>query len=309
MVAAVLVVDELGWSGATVAHITGRARISRRTFYDLFESREDCLLAVLRDVVERIGSELEGLGLDALSWRERVCAGLWTILCFFDREPLLARLCVVQSARGGERVLAYREEVFAILAGVLREGEGLRARECPPSSLMAEGLVGAALAIVHKRLLGKGEQARLGGLLGDLVSILALPYLGPAAASRERARPAPPVPAAVARVSGRVLGGVAVGVDPLRDVPMRLTYRTARVLDGVATHPGASNRLIADHAGITDQGQASKLLARLERLGLLANTGAGHAKGEPNQWSLTRKGIRVQRSIDTHIDDHERTPA
>jgi hypothetical protein len=36
------------------------------------------------------------------------------------------------------------------------------------------------------------------------------------------------------------------------------------------------------------------LLARLERLGLLVNRGAGgHAKGEPNEWSLTPLGSRV----------------
>ncbi len=49
--AAVATVEELGWSGASVAHITARARVSRRTFYDLFDNREDCLLAILEDVV------------------------------------------------------------------------------------------------------------------------------------------------------------------------------------------------------------------------------------------------------------------
>jgi DNA-binding MarR family transcriptional regulator len=91
--------------------------------------------------------------------------------------------------------------------------------------------------------------------------------------------------------------------DPLKDVPMRLTYRTARVLDGVATHPGASNRTIGEAADIYDQGQISKLLSRLERLGLLANTGDGQAKGEPNAWTLTPKGRQVTDSITGHSGD------
>ncbi len=41
---------------------------------------------------------------------------------------------------------------------------------------------------------------------------------------------------------------------------MRLTYRTARVLEGVAGEPGISNRVVAEHAGISDPGQVSKLL-------------------------------------------------
>jgi DNA-binding MarR family transcriptional regulator len=84
--------------------------------------------------------------------------------------------------------------------------------------------------------------------------------------------------------------------DPLAGLQMRLTYRTARVLEAVAAQPGASNRQVADHAGIQDQGQVSKLLARLERLGLLVNRG----QGEPNAWSLTAAGMAVTHSIAAH---------
>ena len=81
---------------------------------------------------------------------------------------------------------------------------------------------------------------------------------------------------------------------------MRLTYRTARILEGIAEHPGSSNREAAQRAGIADAGQVSKLLARLERLGLLANRGSGRVKGEPNAWSLTAKGETIARSIRMH---------
>ena len=78
---------------------------------------------------------------------------------------------------------------------------------------------------------------------------------------------------------------------------MRLTYRTARVLRGIAERPGISNRQVAEHAGVQDQGQISKLLARLERLGLTANSGEGHAKGEPNAWTLTPLGEQVAQRL------------
>lgn len=52
---------------------------------------------------------------------------------------------------------------------------------------------------------------------------------------------------------------------------MRVTYRTARVFEAVAELPGASNRVVAEGSGIHDQGQVSRLLGRLEGLGLLAN--------------------------------------
>jgi DNA-binding MarR family transcriptional regulator len=83
---------------------------------------------------------------------------------------------------------------------------------------------------------------------------------------------------------------------------MRLTYRTARVLQAAGEHPGASNRVIGEHAEVYDQGQISKLLARLEGLGLLANTGAGHTRGERNAWSLTTLGERVTKQLALNND-------
>lgn len=80
---------------------------------------------------------------------------------------------------------------------------------------------------------------------------------------------------------------------------MRLTYRTLMVLSAIATNPGASNRHVAEHAGIHDQGQISKLLARLTKLGLIHNTGQGQPNGEPNAWTLTHKGTAIQQALAT----------
>jgi AcrR family transcriptional regulator len=287
--AAVVTVEELGWSGASVAHIAARARVSRRTFYDLFENREDCLLAVLDEVVERVERELATAHLSDLSWRERVRTGLWTILCFLDREPVIARVCVAQALQGGPRVLARREQILSRLAGALEEGRnGKKGRACPP--LTAEGLVGAVFSIVYARAT-RPERQPLADLFGELMGMLVLPYAGPAIARREQDRPVPSISAAVTRTPGVENAGIEQ--DPLREVPMRLTYRTARVLETIAERPGVSNRAVGELAGVPDQGQISKLLARLERLGLAANTGDGHSKGESNAWSLTSLGVRV----------------
>lgn len=78
---------------------------------------------------------------------------------------------------------------------------------------------------------------------------------------------------------------------------MRLTYRTMRVLQAVAATPGGSNRHIADGSGITDQGQISKLLARLHGLRLIENTGLPATRGTPNSWVLTNRGWEVQAAL------------
>src|SRR5580692_9072049 len=97
LAAAVRAVDELGWANTTVADFVARSRISRRTFYETFANREECLAAVFEDLLGVIAGELAAAGLEGLVWRERVRRGLWVILGFFDREPVLARVCVVQA--------------------------------------------------------------------------------------------------------------------------------------------------------------------------------------------------------------------
>jgi AcrR family transcriptional regulator len=306
---AVHAIDELGYAQATVGQITRRASVSRRTFYELFADREACLVAVLESVVGAIAAELAAAGLEDVTWRERVRRGLATILACFDREPALARVCVVQALRGGPDVLRRREEVLARVAAVIDEGRAAGPREAECSRLTAEGLVGAAFGIVYARLL-REEREPLTGLLGELMGMVVLPYLGPAAARREQARPAT-ARAPMAAAGGGVVGGTMLG-SPLRGVPVRLTYRTARVLESVAElqarENGASNRLVAERAGVNDQGQISKHLRRLERAGLLANTGSGHARGEPNAWTLTARGEQVARSIRAHTT-HQRWAA
>jgi AcrR family transcriptional regulator/DNA-binding MarR family transcriptional regulator len=300
--ATIRAVDELGYSNTSVADITGRARVSRRTFYELFADREACVREALRDVVELIERDLTDAGLDKLSWRERVRAGLWLILSFFDREPAIARVCVVQALRGGPRILEAREELLGRLASVVNQGRLESDRAAEQSFLTAEGLVGAAFAILYTRLL-RGDKEPLTSLLGELTGLIVLPYLGPATARREQTRLAPePV-----RSNKTSPGSEQLMGDPLAGIPIRLTYRTTRVLECVAAESGASNRQVADHAGISDQGQVSKLLSRLERVGLLQNAGKERQKGEANAWRLTDLGESVSRHLHLNIQQLQDT--
>ena len=132
LAAAVRAVDELGWGHTTVADIVARSRISRRTFYETFANREECLSAVCEDILAVVAGKLAGAGLEDLGWRERVRRGLSVILAFLDREPVLARVCVVQALSGGPDVLERREEILGRLAAVVDEGRGESARggEC-----------------------------------------------------------------------------------------------------------------------------------------------------------------------------------
>jgi len=285
---AVAAMDELGYTQTTVTQITARAGVSRRTFYEVFDDQEACLIALLDDTIGLVVEEIRMEVPRGAGWRERVRGGLGAILAFLDREPALARVCVVQALRGGPKVLERREQALALLAEAIDAGRGESARAAKCTPVTAEGLVGAVFGILYTRLLRR-EPRPLRELEGELMSMIVLPYLGPEAAADELARRAPR-PRRPMRSQ-----------DPLKGLDMRLTYRTMRVLTAIATRPGLNNRRVAYEAGVADQGQISKLLARLENLGLLSNTGE-QGPGEANAWRLTERGRELEEAIRARVE-------
>jgi AcrR family transcriptional regulator len=305
MVAAMIeVVSERGRSNATVAHVVKRSGVSRRTFYEVFEDFDDCFLAALDEAIARASAyALDGYD-PGERWHIRIRAALIGLLEFLEDEPAMGRMCVVETLGAGPRVHERRTRTLDVAIAAVDEGRlrSKSATELPP--LTAEGVVGGVLSVLHARIApgpgdshggGDSRGAQQAGerrdsllaLTGPLMGMVVLPYLGPAAARRESSRPAP---------ERRSRARTGVG-DPLRDLDMRLTYRTVRVLLSIAASPGASNRAIGAGAGIDDQGQISKLLSRLERLGLIENSGGGQARGAPNAWELTKQGFEVEQLV------------
>ncbi|HTD58961.1 MAG TPA: TetR family transcriptional regulator [Solirubrobacteraceae bacterium] len=309
---------ERGSANVTVAHIVERAGVSRRTFYELFTDREDCFLGAFDEGVARVSRYVLAAYDPDARWVERIRSGLMALLCFLDGEPDTGRLLIVGSLGAGARALERRGRVFAQLVAVVDEGRAVSKHGAGLPPLTAEGIVGGVLSVLHSRLLsgvpsyakasrngasassapegspaGDADGDRLSpgpGLLaltGPLMGMIVLPYLGRAASRRENAIPIP----IDAPLSHHPQG------NPLGQLEMRLTYRTVRVLMAIAAHPGSSNRTVADAAEVSDQGQMSKLLARLEGLDLIANNGGGATRGEPNAWTLTDKGRHIQQAI------------
>jgi AcrR family transcriptional regulator len=288
LAAAAEVTAERGAGTVTVAHIVARSGVSRRTFYELFADREDCLLAALDQAIARASAAVLPAYDPAERWPARIRAALVAALAFMDEEPAMARLCVVESLGAGPRALERRARIVAALIAAVDEGRALVKGGRQPPPLTAEGVVGAVLAILHTRLLERRGES-LSQLTGPLMGAIVLPYLGQPAAEKELHKPAPLLNKKTSPARR----------DPLDGLDMRLTYRTVRVLVAIAAVPGGSNRQVAAEAGIADQGQISKLLGRLQNLGLIANTGAGQVKGAPNAWTLTARGQEVEHSMRT----------
>ncbi len=289
LAAAVDAVAEVGYAHMTVAQVIGRARVSRKTFYDVFKDREDCFLAAFEVGLARAARIAREAYESEPEWRYGMRAALARVLALMDEEPGYAKLCVVEALGAGEQVLERRARLLDEIATFVDCGRHARDATGDPPDVTAEGSVGAITSVLYARLLENAAEPLL-DLLGPLMSMIVLPYLGARAAGRELT--SEPIRL---RTNGRRITRAA-REDPLKNLDMRLTYRTVRVLAVIAEQPGASNRAIAEGSGVTDQGQISKLLTRLARLALVENLGEGQERGAANAWYLTGRGSEVERA-------------
>ena len=318
--ALVEVARERGAARITVAHVVARSGVSRRTFYEMFEDRDACFMAALELAIERgagrvlaafDGATSGGGGADmalvaragacaaasvtskcsaaggASWWRERIRAGLAALLEFLDDEPGLGGLCVVDTLSACPEALRRRAEIATAFVDAVDAGRRDAKAGLSPTRLTAEGVVGGVLGVLYSRFAERDPEPML-RLLNPLMAMIVLPYQGPTVAAKETARPEPEVRPRSQRPAS----------NPLEGLDMRLTYRTVRVLTAIASLQDASNRQVAEASGVQDQGQISKLLARLEHLGLIENVGTGGpTRGEPNAWRLTSRGRDVEHAI------------
>src|SRR5262249_15950146 len=138
---------------------------------------------------------------------------------------------------------------------------------------------------IRERMLER-DRGLLVELAPALMPFIVTPYLGQHEVSSQLA--------ALSAADGE---GPAQAVRSQGALPIRATHRTMRVLGAIESVPRSSNREIAAAAGLTDEGQTSRLLGRLERRGLIENVGLGPSRGEPNAWLLTAYGRRVVKAI------------
>lgn len=299
------VAAERGAANVAVAHVVERAGVSRRTFYELFSDFQDCLLAAIDDALARVRARVLAAYDPAEPWRVRTRSALVALLNFVDEKPAVGRLLVVESLGAGPRALERRRRALELLIAAVDAARTETRGGANAPALAAEAIVGGALALLHTRMIDVGappsngdapSPGRLVELTNELMSMIVLPYQGGGSARRELERPMPTRGAPASEPWQPLLA------DPFKAAGMRLTYRTMRVLGVIAAQPGSSNRQVGVAAGISDQGQISKLLGRLERLGLIVNGGEGHLRGEPNAWALTPAGRQVEHGIHVHSE-------
>ena len=158
--AMVVATSARGAESVTVSEIAGLARVSRATFYSLFEGREDCLRAMIEEAVALAEARVSAACDPRARWVDRVRVGLQALLELLEEEPPLARVCVAQAlvARARQPRLA---QALDRLAGILDEGRGARGACGRAPALAAEGTLGGTLGLIYARLITRENPSLL----------------------------------------------------------------------------------------------------------------------------------------------------
>lgn len=178
-------VAENGYAGTTIAHITRHAAVSRRTFYEHFNSKDECFVAAYDTVMAELRQRVDQAFTEEGEWPQAIRAGIAAMLEFLTAEPHLARLSMVEALVAGPVVVERYDAAIQGLVPYFEAGRKGRSAEVlaglSPST--EEALVGGMVSLISRRIFAERTE-ELESLLPDLVEFALTPYLGSTEAAK-----------------------------------------------------------------------------------------------------------------------------
>ncbi|HEX6499295.1 MAG TPA: TetR/AcrR family transcriptional regulator [Micromonosporaceae bacterium] len=110
-----------GYAATTIADIVAHARVSKRTFYEHFTDKEDCLVAVYELACSRLVDVLRDAPVDGQAWQDRVRATVAAYLSAIEATPTLTRTLLLEIQAAGARAFRVRNRMQRRFADVLCE--------------------------------------------------------------------------------------------------------------------------------------------------------------------------------------------
>jgi AcrR family transcriptional regulator len=159
-----------GYSGASVSAVIGAAGVSRPTFYEYFADRDDCFVATIADVRERLLDEIRDAVADAPP-EQALAAATTALVAFAGAEPAAARFLMKEALAGGPVALGARDAGIEQTAKVIEGALDSVSAKVPVPDLPIAEVLGAIERLLATRL-RRGERV-LSGLLEDLLAWVA----------------------------------------------------------------------------------------------------------------------------------------
>jgi AcrR family transcriptional regulator len=187
--ATVRLVAEKGFESVTVFDVLDRADVSRAAFYQLFESKDECLFAayekVLDSLVAYVGRAYETDG----PWPLKVRRAMQACLEACSAEPEVTRMTTVDLPAARPEAQRRFRNALERFVPLFIEGREYASDEINlPRDLERMAVGGAEMIIFDEVVAGRAED--LPTRLPDLLFSVLAPYIGPEAAAAEVRRAA-----------------------------------------------------------------------------------------------------------------------
>jgi AcrR family transcriptional regulator len=164
---------EGGYAAVTIGELARRAAVSRGAFYELFDSKEECLLAAYDEWAGRLVEAMTAGLDDSTPWESFIETTLGGYLGTLEADPVAARAFIVEMDAAGDRARARRRQTLrAFAALVATRHAAIRARDPRLGPLPERVYLGLAYGVrelVHERL-AEEREPRLTDLASDVVT-------------------------------------------------------------------------------------------------------------------------------------------
>ncbi len=180
------VVAEKGYADTRIADVISEAGISRKTYYELFDDKEDCFLAAYEQAAEQFlqaatsGFELGG---DDVPWMDRIREAFSAFLSAMVNDPPAARVWTVEVLAAGPRSLEHRDTAIRKLTKFIDAGRAETKTEIPEIASLA--IIGGINELLYTDVLREGTK-NLPERLPEMVYWISQPFFGEERAAEER---------------------------------------------------------------------------------------------------------------------------
>jgi AcrR family transcriptional regulator len=170
---------DIGYKDLTVSDVVRIARVSKRTFYDYFDDKEDCLLALYDESTAHVIKKIELATNSIPPGLRRVRVGVTAYLTEMQSNPTMLHTSMIEILQAGRRGLDVRRATNRRYEKLLlREMVAIKATKSTRASI-ATALVGGLNELILVAL----EDNRTDRLVDLVEPVIALlhPFLTPKA--------------------------------------------------------------------------------------------------------------------------------
>lgn len=157
-----------GFAGTTLRELVTLAGVSKTTFYEHFDSKQDCFLATFDEIIDQATRRVSAAFREPGDFQARLLAGLTSFMDLAIEEPAAASLTAVESLTLGAAGVAHRERGSAAFEVMVRQSFDHSPSQVEVPDLIVRAIVGGIRGVVYHRL-RDGRAEELPGLVPELV--------------------------------------------------------------------------------------------------------------------------------------------